>query len=75
MPSGEIQLPSQLPSMADLAEAAGVSLATVDRVLNRRKGVKARTVERVLKAAVDLGYMGAEEREIASRMWRQECSP
>lgn len=63
MPSGEIQLPSPIPSMADLAAAAGVSLATVDRVLNRRKGVKERTVARVLAAAVEIGYMSAEERE------------
>jgi LacI family transcriptional regulator len=52
-----------LPSMSDVARLAGVSLATVDRVLNRRKGVKARTVERVLKAAVALGYMDVDERE------------
>lgn len=52
-----------IPSMSDVAATAGVSLATVDRVLNRRKGVKPRTVERVLKAAVALGYMEAEERE------------
>ena len=52
-----------LPSMSDVALAAHVSLATVDRVLNRRKGVKPRTVERVLKAAVDLGYMEQAERE------------
>ena len=49
--------------MSDVGRAARVSLATVDRVLNRRKGVKPRTVERVLKAAVDLGYMQPEERE------------
>ncbi|MBP0439493.1 LacI family DNA-binding transcriptional regulator [Tianweitania sediminis] len=49
--------------MLSVAEAAGVSLATVDRVLNRRKGVKPRMIERVLKAAVQLGYMEPEERE------------
>ena len=52
-----------MPSMSDLALAARVSLATVDRVLNRRKGVKPRTVERVLDAAVELGYMQPQERE------------
>lgn len=51
------------PSMTDVAAAARVSLATADRVLNRRKGVKPRTVERVLKVAVELGYMQPEERE------------
>lgn len=47
--------------MSDVAHAARVSLATVDRVFNRRKGVKARTVERVLEAALELGYMSEAE--------------
>ncbi|PRD44942.1 LacI family transcriptional regulator [Phyllobacterium phragmitis] len=47
--------------MTDVAEAARVSLATVDRVLNRRKGVKARTVELVLRTALDLGYLSEAE--------------
>lgn len=49
--------------MADIAEAAKVSLATVDRVLNRRLGVKARTVDRVVNAALELGYLDASEWE------------
>ncbi len=40
-------------TLHDVARTAGVSLATVDRVLNRRPGVHADTVERV-QAAVDL---------------------
>jgi len=55
------------PLMKDVADAAGVSLATVDRVLNRRKGVKARTVDRVLKAAVALGYVEPEVQEQLGR--------
>jgi LacI family transcriptional regulator len=39
-------------TLEDVARTAGVSLATVDRVLNRRPGVHAETVERV-QAAVD----------------------
>lgn len=39
-------------TLQDVARTAGVSLATVDRVLNRRPGVHADTVERV-HAAVD----------------------
>lgn len=35
------------PTTKDLAKAAGVSRATVDRVLNSREGVAKRTVERV----------------------------
>ena len=30
----------------DVAEEAGVSLATVDRVLNKRKGVRSETIKR-----------------------------
>lgn len=40
----------------DVAEAAGVSLATVDRVLHGRPGVHARTVERVQAVVERLGY-------------------
>jgi LacI family transcriptional regulator len=40
-------------TLQDVARTAGVSLATVDRVLNRRPGVHAETAERV-QAAVDL---------------------
>lgn len=38
-----------------LAERAGVSLATVDRVLNERGGVSPRTVQKVLEAAREAG--------------------
>ena len=41
----------------DIARAAKVSSATVDRVLNRRPGVRDATVHRVLKAAADLAYL------------------
>ncbi len=40
----------------DVAVRAGVSTATVDRVLNQRPGVRAVTVQRVLKAASEVGY-------------------
>lgn len=40
----------------DVAIAAGVSLATVDRVLNDRAGVRHDTVERVNKAIEKLGF-------------------
>src|SRR5687768_14115495 len=45
------------PRIDDVARLAGVSAATVDRVLNGRLGVRAITVQRVLKAAVELGYV------------------
>lgn len=45
------------PTANDLARAAGVSLATVDRVLNARPGVRSVTVEKVNKAIAELGYV------------------
>ena len=44
------------PTVHDIAKAAGVSLATVDRVLNARPGVRAKTVERVQAAIAEIGY-------------------
>lgn len=44
------------PTTKDLAIAAGVSLATVDRVLNDRAGVRPETVERVNQAIEKLGF-------------------
>ncbi|NYH15724.1 DNA-binding LacI/PurR family transcriptional regulator [Paraburkholderia bryophila] len=41
----------------DIARAAGVSTATVDRVLNGRENVRAVTAQRVLQAAAQLGYL------------------
>lgn len=43
--------------MNDIARVAGVSLATVDRVLNRRPGVRSATIERVRNAIDQLGYV------------------
>lgn len=43
-------------TVRDLAREAGVSLATVDRVLNRRPGVRAATVEKVEAAIARTGY-------------------
>lgn len=44
------------PTFADIARAAGVGTATVERVLNGRGGVRPATVERVLAAARALDY-------------------
>ncbi len=41
----------------DVAEAAGVSLATVDRVLNHRKGVRQSTVDRVNAAMAQMNFV------------------
>lgn len=40
----------------DLARAAGVSLATVDRVLNGRPGVRKGTIEKVEAAIAEIGF-------------------
>ena len=41
----------------DLAQAAGVSRATVDRVLNGREGVRKKTVDKVNAAIAELGFV------------------
>ena len=43
------------PTIADIARLAGVGTATVDRVLNRRPGVNAETVQRVMQVVGELG--------------------
>ncbi len=45
------------PTTKDLARAAGVSLATVDRVLNARAGVRQVTVDRVQKTIKEIGFV------------------
>ena len=47
---------AQRTSLHDVARAAGVSLATVDRVLHGRGGVRPRTVEQVQAVVARLGY-------------------
>lgn len=47
-------------TIVDVARLAGVSTATVDRVLNSRAGVSAANRHRVLSAAKDLGYLPFE---------------
>lgn len=49
------------PTLPDLARAAGVSLATVDRIINQRRGVKERTRLRVLELARQMGVLSAGE--------------
>jgi len=45
------------PGITEVAIAAQVSTATVDRVLNKRGGVRQATINRVLMAAAELGYV------------------
>lgn len=50
-------------TLSEIANVAGVSPATVDRVLNNRAGVKERTRLIVHQAAEKLGYFGLPEDE------------
>jgi LacI family transcriptional regulator len=45
------------PTVTDIAREAGVSLATVDRVLNARPGVREKTILAVNDAIARLGYV------------------
>lgn len=47
------------PTIADVARAAGLSPATVDRVLNGRERVRPETAARVAEAAARIGYHAA----------------
>lgn len=58
------------PTIADVARAAGVSVATVDRVLNGRAPVREDTTRRIAEAADMVGYHAAtalRERALAQR--------
>lgn len=48
--------PTGRTTLEDVARVAGVSLATVDRVVNRREGVREKTIARVEAAVARLGY-------------------
>lgn len=48
-------------TLTDIAREAGVGVATVDRVLNRRAPVRAETENRVVQAATRLGYRFSPE--------------
>jgi LacI family transcriptional regulator, galactose operon repressor len=47
------------PTIPDLAKAAGVSVATVNRVLGGKSSVRPATMQRVLEAAEEIGFYGA----------------
>src|SRR5260370_14540087 len=44
------------PTIYDVARVAGVSIASVSRVLNGRRNPREETRERVLKAVAELGF-------------------
>lgn len=58
------------PTTKDLAKAAGVSLATVDRVLNGRSGVREKTVRAVNEAIERIGF---QRNQVAATLARQRA--
>jgi LacI family transcriptional regulator len=56
-----------MPRLSDVAREAGVSSATVDRVLHQRPGVSARTRARVLNAARQIGYFPDDLSAVGAR--------
>lgn len=50
-------LNKRMPTLQEVADAAKVSLMTASRAINNRGGVSAKTRERVVKIAAELGYV------------------
>src|SRR5258705_6688350 len=50
------RIPGRRATLEDVAREAGVSLATADRVVNQREGVRGQTIARVELAIAKLGY-------------------
>ncbi len=64
---------SNRPTLAQVAQEAGVGSATVDRVLNSRLPVREATALRVIQAAERIGYHGAalmRRRQAERSPWR-----
>lgn len=49
---------SSRPTIPDLAKAAGLSVSTVNRVIDKSSTVRQQTRERVLRAAEEIGFYG-----------------
>ena len=56
-PCGLGGAPGQPPTIYDVARAAGVSIASVSRVLNGRRNPREETRDRVLQAVAELGFV------------------
>lgn len=50
------------PTIYDVARAAGVSIASVSRVLNGHRNPRQETRDRVLQAVAELGFVQTEPR-------------
>ncbi|MFD1798138.1 substrate-binding domain-containing protein [Paracoccus aurantiacus] len=51
-------MPDKRPTIADLADAAGVSVATVNRIIGGNASVRPATINRVHDAAEQIGFYG-----------------
>ena len=60
------------PTIPDLASAAGVSVSTVNRVLNQPESVRQPTRERVMGAAEEIGFYGLGTIKHAVQTGRQK---
>lgn len=63
------------PTIPDLAAAAGVSVSTVNRVLNDAAAVRPATRDRVLRAAQEIGFYGLRTIEHAVLAARETHRP
>ena len=61
-------------TIKQLAETAGLSVATVDRVINGRRPVRGETAARVQAAAEVLGYQGAVSVNVGSALEPIRCA-
>jgi LacI family transcriptional regulator len=62
---------SKRPTIPDLAKAAGVSISTVNRVINDAQAVRQPTRERVMRAAQEIGFYGLGSIEHSLRNARE----
>lgn len=59
------------PTIPSLAEAAGVSVSTVNRIIGGSESVRPATRERVLRAAEEIGFYGLGTIEASVRLGRE----
>lgn len=57
----------------DIAERAGVSVATVSNALNGRQGVSREISEKIVRIAEELGYRKTKKRK-QKRIYGSSCS-
>lgn len=60
--------------MEDIAHAAGISLSTVDRVLNGRANVRENTAKKILDAAQNIGYHASGVILARTRSVKPKCT-